>query len=322
MNFAFKTISEFNNFFKDEEACYAFLEQERWQGTPVCSHCGSMKTPYKVKSRSRLPELQNIPTYRCSERSCNLPFTVRTGTIFEGSKVTLKKWFQAIYEMSIRKKGISSIELGQRIDVDQKTAWHMNHRLRMMLAETNPEMPTEVVEIDETYIGGKKINKHKKVRDAIKKGTGSVNMTPVVAMLERGGRVLTVALPDKNKVDGSILKPIIKAHVSESANVITDGHGGYYGLRKLHASHEVVNHTMDEFVRGKVHTNSVEGFFSQLKRTIYGTHHWVSPKHLQRYCVETSFRYNQRSLTSPERFYSCFKNLNTEKITYRELMKK
>ncbi len=316
MNFAFKTIHEFHSFFKDEQTCYEFMENQRWQGVPVCPHCGSMKTPYKVKSRSRNVEMQNIPSYRCSERVCDLPFSVRTGTIFEGSKVPLRKWFQAAYEISIRKKGISSVELGQRIDVSTKTAWYMNHRLRTMLADTAPEMLTEIVEIDETYIGGKKENKHKKEREAIKKGTGYVNKTPVVAMLERGGKVLTIALPHTDKVDGSILKPIVRASISKVANIITDGFGGYFGLKKEYASHEIVNHTMDEFVRGKIHTNSVEGFFSQLKRTIYGTHHWVSKKHLQRYCTEASFRYNERGLNSSSRFYITFKNLNNEKITY------
>jgi len=321
MNFEFKTIGEFNEYFKDEAACYVFLERERWQGYVVCPHCGSTKNPYSVKSRSKNPDFSIIPSYRCSERACDLPFTVRTGTIFEGSKITLRKWFQAAYELSIRKKGISSVELAQRIDVSQKTAWHMNHRLRMMIDETSPEMLTDIVEIDETYIGGNTGNKRKRIREAVV-GTGYVNKTPVVGMLQRGGKVLTVAFPNTDKVDGSVLKPLIRERVSLGANLMTDGFGAYANLHKEFASHEIVNHAKDEYVRGNIHTNSVEGFFSQLKRTVYGTHHWVSRKHLQRYCTETSFKYNERGLSSPARFYITFKNINNEKITYKELTEK
>lgn len=145
MTFTFKTIAEFNDYFKDEKTCYEFYENQRWQGVPVCPHCGSIKTPYKVKARGKF---QDIPSYRCSERACDLPFTVRSGTIFEGSRVELRKWFQAAYEISISKKGISSVELAVRIGVSQKTAWFINHRLRTMLTETKPELLTGIVTDD------------------------------------------------------------------------------------------------------------------------------------------------------------------------------
>jgi transposase-like protein len=150
MDFAFKTIREFNDYFKDEATCYQWFEQIRWNGVPVCPHCGSLKTPYKVKACGKF---QDIPSYRCAERACDLPFTVRTKSIFEGSKVELRKWFKAAFEIAICKNGISSIELGNRIGVSQKCAWHINHRLRGMLTETEPELLRDYAALDETAVG-------------------------------------------------------------------------------------------------------------------------------------------------------------------------
>ena len=157
MNYTFKTQYDFNEFFKDEKTCYEFFEQQRWNGVPVCPHCGSEKY-YRVKARGKF---QDIPSYRCGNRQgCDLPFTVRTKSIYEGSKVELRKWFLAAYEISTCKKGISSIELATRIGVSQKTAWFINHRLGSMLKETSPKLLCDVVALDETLIGGKNMNKH------------------------------------------------------------------------------------------------------------------------------------------------------------------
>jgi transposase-like protein len=156
MKFAFKTIHEFHNYFKDEATCYAWFEDLRWDGKPVCPHCGNTKF-YKVAPRGKL---KDIPSYRCADRACGLPFTVRTKSVFEGSRIEFKKWLHAAYEITICKKGISSVELAARIGTSQKTAWFLNHRLRAMLRETEPTLLRDVVAFDETAIGGKETNKH------------------------------------------------------------------------------------------------------------------------------------------------------------------
>lgn len=312
MNFAFKTIAEFNDYFKDEKTCYEFLENMVWGGTPVCPHCATAKKPYTVKARGKF---QDIPSYRCSERACGLPFTVRTGSIFEGSKVELRKWLQAAYEISISKKGISSVELASRIGVSQKTAWFINHRLRTMLTETNPEILSGEVEIDETYYSGKNINRHKSKKV---KGTGMVEKSPMVGLLQRDGKVILKVL-GKGQATGENIRPIVRKHVSTDAMLYTDGFGGYKQLKNEYADHQSVDHTGGEYVRGKAHTNSIEGFWSILKRGIVGTFHVVSHQHLQAYCNEFGYRYNTRHLAPVDRFLDSIKNSNKERTTYRVL---
>jgi hypothetical protein len=316
MDFAFKTIHQFNEFFKDEAACYAYLEEQLWAGVPVCPHCASAKKPYNVKARSKKAGFDTIPSYRCSEKECQLPFTVRTASIFEGSKVELRKWFQAVYEITVAKNGISSVELGNRIGVSQKTAWFINHRLRSMLIEAKPELLTGVVEVDETYIGGSWTNKHKSVRKLSKTDRliTKTNKTGVIALLSRDNNVRTVVL------DGTkTFKEIVRENVCTGSFIVTDNCKQYRGLDKEYVSHEVVNHSLDEFVRGPWYTNSVEGFFGQLKRGIKGTHIYVSPQHIHRYATEFATRYNGRKISNIERFINIVKNSGVERVTYKVL---
>ena len=260
----FKNLIELQKYFSNEDACWDYLESLRWNGETACPHCGSVKY-YKFK---------NSRTYKCKD--CKKKFNAKTGSIFENTKIPLSKWFVSIYLATSHKKGISSLQLSKDIGVTQKTAWFILHRIREMLKSKAPYMLNSTVEIDETYVGGKERNKHISIR---KRHTGYVNKTMVFAILERKGNVWTTMVKG---VSGKELKPIIRERVDTSTKIITDGFGAYAGLEKDY-SHEIVNHETNEYVRGDIHTNTIEGFFSQLKRGIYGIYHSVSPKHLHRY---------------------------------------
>jgi transposase-like protein len=316
---AFKTIAEFNDYFKDEKTCYEWFENVRWNGVPVCPHCGTAKAPYKTKSRGKFTD---IPSYRCSERACLLPFTVRTNSIFEGSKVEFRKWLQASYEISISKKSISSVELATRIGVSQKTAWFINHRLRSMLTEQKPELLSGTIEVDETFVGGKESNKHASKKEKRGKSasriskTGTSGKTMVLGVLQRDGKVRTFVVPDRK---GETLNTIMRNNVETDSRIISDSLPSYKDLRSDY-THDSCKHTLGDYrTYGDVHTNNIEGYWSILKRGIIGTFHSVSPQHLQRYCDEFAQRYNTRNLTNIERFAESIKGAHNSRLTYKAL---
>jgi transposase-like protein len=320
MNFNFKTIHEFNDYFKDEKTCYEFLESQLWSGVPVCPHCATAKKPYTVKARGKF---QDIPSYRCSERACGLPFTVRTGGIFEGSKIELRKWLLAVYEITIGKKGISSYELAGRIGVSQKTAWFINHRLRAMLTETQPELLAGTIEVDETFVGGKEINKHlsKKVkRSPISRTLDEKIVTPktmVLGVLSReDNKVRTFVVPDRK---AETLNPIMRENVETNSRIISDAWAPYTNLQHDY-DHVAIKHSKGDFrTHGDKHTNNIEGYWSILKRGIVGTFHSVSPQHLQRYCDEFAHRYNNRLQPVDTKFAESIKQFAGVRLKYREL---
>lgn len=318
MNFAFKTIHEFNDFFKDEAACYRFLENQRWPDGPVCPHCGTAKAPYKVKPRCMF---KDIPSYRCSERSCSLQFTVRTGSIFEGSKIELRKWFQAAYEITTSKKGISSMELAVRIGVSQKTGWLINHKIRTMFQDTAPELlgGGGYVAIDESYVGGKNKNRHKDKKIEGSQGRSAADKTPVVGLIEKGGRVMTFVTKDTS---AETLNQIIDNNVCNGATIVTDAYKSYATIGNAY-NHITVKHQDGGYITeqngNKFHTQNIENFWSQLKRGYVGIYHYMSPRHLHRYCNEFATRYNLRESTNIERFLFVLRNVDIPPITYREL---
>ena len=316
MKFSFKDIHEFNDYFRDEKACYEFFEKVRWEGgKPVCPHCGSEKH-YKVKPRGKF---QDIPSYRCANRECDLPFTVRTKSIFEGSKILLKTWFHAAYEISTRKKGISSVELGERVRVSQKTAWLINHKLRAMLKETEPSLLKDVAQVDEAYVGGRNKNRHADKKKAYSQGRSGKGKTMVFGARGLLGNVKTQVVPD---ADRATIFPIIDKWIAKGTLMVTDEWKGYHTLHEKGYFHVSVNHALGNYTNGCFSTNGIENFWSIFKRGIIGIYHSVSPQHLQAYLDEFSDRYNQTGQKHDSRFNHLVNRAANARLTYEDATSK
>ena len=308
----FKSLIQLLEYFKDEKIAIEYYENRRWGGNPVCPHCGSEK-PYKTTRG-----------YKCSNKVCHLKFTVRIGTIFENSKVPLRKWFAALYLVANHKKGISSVQLALDIGVTQKTAWFMLHRLREMLRDKAPEMLDKdgIIEGDECFIGGKEKNKHwkkKRSEDKVTKNDGTPYKPKKVVMgvIQRGGKVVLKHVPSRQKED---ILPFIKEYVPKDAEIHTDEYRSYGELGKWY-THETINHSLKVYVDGNVHTNTIENFWSVLKRGINGIYHQVSEKHVKRYLDEFSARFNTRKMGLNERFDN-FLNQGESVLSYKVLIEK
>ena len=300
---AFKSIIEFTQYFNTNEKCRKFLEEQRWGDEPACPHCGSINVKRFETDHK---------TFKCRERECRKKFTVTVGTIYENTKIPLTKWFLATYILSVHSKGISSLQLATWLNIQQKSAWFLNHRIREMLTDKAPELLNDIVEVDETYVGGKVSNKHVSKRKALK---GLDNKTMVLGAVQRQGKVKTKVIPQTNIEN---IQKVISEFVEPNSTMLTDESHAYNKV-KLSYKHETVNHRDKEYVRGYVHTNTIEGYWSILKRQIYCIHHFVSPKHLQRYCNESSYRYNTRSLSQSDRFTDVVKRCNG-RLTYKGLV--
>jgi transposase-like protein len=298
---AFKSILEFQKHFNTDEKCRIALAQERWGETPACPFCGSTK----VKA------ITGGKRFQCNEKVCRKQFSVTVGTVLENTKIPLTKWFLAMYILSNHSKGISSLQLASWLDVTQKTAWFLNHRIREMLTEKAPEQLQNIVEVDETRIGGKISNRH-----VSKRNDNRDNKTMVFGAVERKGKVVT-KIVDSTTIES--LTDAVQQIVQEGAIMVSDEHVGYNKLNKLY-KHVKVNHSKEEYVRDLAHTNTIEGFWSLLKKQIGGIHHSVSAKHLQRYCNEASHRYNNRQVTQDIRFTEGLKNCEG-RLKYNDLTK-
>jgi transposase-like protein len=284
----------------DEKTCREYVAAQRWEGgKAVCPHCGYGKC-YNIEGGKR---------YKCGSSACYKKFSVITGTIMEASNLPLIKWLTAIYLVSSHKKGISSYQLGRDLEIAQKNAWFVLHRIREMLRVKENVKLDSIVEVDETYIGGKVPNMSKKKRTYLREtGNTSNTKTMVMGMIERGGNLKLVHVG--GSTTPSNILPVVRNSVDNDAVLITDSLAAYTELAPEYAAHEVVNHSEQEYVRDKVfHTNTIEGAFSLLKRSIIGIYHQVTPKHLSRYCDETMYRYNLRKMTDVQRFNYTMTNI-------------
>lgn len=304
----FKSMYDMTRTLDTDEACREHLEKLRWNGEPICPHCGSQrKNHYRIKTRGEYKG-----RYKCKD--CRLPFSVTIGTIFEKSTVPLQKWFMAIFLFTTDKKGISSYQLMRTLGITQKTAWFMLSRLRNSV-HNRVEFEFEgITQVDETYVGGKNKNRSKGKKVENTQGRSLKTKIPVFGMLNNGMVYTQVVKNTKGKT----LKTIIRSKVKEGSIIVSDGWVGYRGLEREYI-HKIIKHNIGVFKTGGYHTNAIEGFWSILKRGLIGIYHHASEKHLHRYCDEFAYRYNIRTLSQGEQFNLTLIN-SDERLMYKELI--
>lgn len=300
------TLLEAVRYFSVPAHCNDFMRSIKWpSGKIICPKCGN----------DSCKELPTRPVLKCNKAACQKQFSYKVGTIFEDSPLGLDKWFVAVWSIANCKNGISSHELGRAIGVTQRTAWFMLHRIRKAMESNDFTKMDGEIESDETFIGGRAANMHAKKRAKKITGRGGTDKTPVQCVMQRDGMARTFVL---GSVDGCSVKGNIHRNVSQGAAVYTDEGTATSGLEE-HFRHEIVTHSAGEFVRGRVHTNSAENFFSLLKRALKGTYVAVAPWHLKRYCHEQGFRFNFRQLGDAGRFLNALRGVLGKRLTYREL---
>lgn len=288
----FNSEIEIMDFFNTEDKCRAAIAQQRWgEGNAVCPYCGGTHTHMCKDGR-----------YICKD--CQRKFSVTVGTIFENTKISLRKWFLVMYKVASTKKGVSSHQLARDIKVTQKTAWFILHKVRGLYGITDDIELDGEVEMDEMYLGGRETNKHDSKRTAGTQGRSTKTKTPIFGMLQRDGKAVIMKVEDTK---GATLMPIVGQFVKEGATTYTDELSAYNKLDENGYNHLFVNHGKREFVRCKdIHTNGIEGFWAHFKRVVFSTYHCVSKDYVQRYIDEQMYRWNTREEKSSYRFHDMF----------------
>lgn len=299
-----KTLREAIVYFANPDNCLHYIAVRRWPDGVICPTCGSKEVTFVPARR----------VWQCKVRHPRYQFSVKVGTIFEDSPLGLDKWLMAMWMIANCKNGVSSWEIHRSIGITQKCAWHMLHRIRLAMQESGGMLCGEV-EVDETFIGGKARNMHKAKRREKITGTGGHDKAIAFGMVERGGRVRATAVETTRKRD---LQKHIRESVEAGAAIFSDELLSYEGLDGDY-KHAVINHAI-EYVNGNVHTNTIENFWSLLKRGLHGTYVSVEPFHLFRYLDEQSFRYNYRQeLDDADRFSMVVSQIAGKRLTYAEL---
>lgn len=302
-------IAQLAPYIADEDKAREMFENIRWPEGPYCPHCGSVERVYKLTPKAGSKTRKGL--YKCGE--CRKQFTVTVGTVFEGSRIPLGKWLYAIYLMCSSKKGVSAKQLQRELGVSYKASWFMCHRVRLAMAKeplaSKLGQDGGIVEIDETFVGGKKKNNLHRNRT---KAAGK--KIAVMTLIDRDGEARTFKVPNTRK---GTLQAIAIPNIDSTAHIITDEHQGYTGIEKHFGSHHTVNHS-ETFVRGLIfHTNFAESYHSLLKRSIIGTHHHVSEKHLSRYLREREFHWNRRDATNGERTVDAIRGAAGKRLMYQ-----
>jgi transposase-like protein len=296
------TLLDAIKYFTDPDTCLRFVADLRWPEGITCPRCQA-KEPRFIKTRR---------IWEC--KGCRKQFSVKVGTIFEDSALPLDKWLCAIWMIVNAKNGVSSYEIHRSLGITQKSAWFMMHRIRLALQRGSLDKLKREVEADETFIGGKARNMHADKRQEKVKGRGATGKAIVMGLLERHGQVRTKVVETTSHKD---LQKMIRANVERGSEVFTDEHGSYLGLNAGYI-HHVINHA-ESYVKGRIHTNSIENFWSLLKRGLTGTYISVEPFHLFRYLDEQSFRFNTRKGTDLDRFVAAVSAVGGRRVTYQQL---
>jgi transposase-like protein len=299
-----QTLAEAIVYFADPDNSLKYFAAKRWPNGVFCPYCGT-KEPMFLKSRR---------IWKCRATRCRKQFSAKVGTVMNESAIPLEKWLPVMWLIANCKNGVSSCEIARDMGVTQKTAWFMLHRVREAMQDKTATKLAGEVEVDESFIGGKSRNMHAKRRAEVITGTGGKDKVIALGMVERGGNVRTFAVPSRRKHE---LHGKIRQHVKAGSALFSDALQSYNGLDGEY-QHAVVDHAV-EYVRGNVHTNTMENFWSLVKRQLHGTYISVEPFHLFRYLDEQSFRYNARKLTDAERFSHVCSQVAGRRLTWDRL---